>query len=120
MPVPVLESSLNQAWNKPLPSSIGHDIHRATGWNTVIALHLQPGVARLFGAVHYAENPEEMEVVRNILDETISRNIADLDQEKVTELTKRLGTALSANGFGPLHRIEMERFAGTLLEAPLQ
>jgi hypothetical protein len=97
MPVPVLESSLDQTWDKPLPSSIGHDVHRATGWTTVIALHLQPRLARIFGAVNYAENPEEMNFVRHVLDGTISRHIAALDQQKLAELKSRLAGALSEN-----------------------
>jgi hypothetical protein len=97
MPVPALESCLNQAWDKPLPSSIGHDIHRATGWNSAIALHLQPGLARVFGAINIAETSEEMNIVRRVLDATISRHIADLDQQMVGELRQRLGTALSQN-----------------------
>ena len=83
MPVPVLASALDQAWNNPLPSSIGHDIHRATGWNNAIALHLQPGLARLFGAIHYAENPAEMDTVRHVLDNAISRHIDTLDKISV-------------------------------------
>jgi hypothetical protein len=97
MPVRVLESALDQVWDKPLPSSIGHDIHRPIGWNSVIALHLQPGLARVFGAVHWAESAKDMNIVRNVLEETISRHIDALDQQKVAELKEKLGGALSEN-----------------------
>jgi hypothetical protein len=98
MPIPVLESVLKQNWDKALPSSIGHDIHRPAGWNEIIALHLQPGIARIFGAVHYAENDEDMKAVRDVLNQAMSRNIVELDQEKVGELKRRLGNTLSADG----------------------
>jgi hypothetical protein len=43
---------------------------------------LQPGLARVFGTVNYAENAEDMEVVRHVLDETISRHVAKLESLK--------------------------------------
>lgn len=97
MPVPVLESSMNQAWDKPLPSSVGHDLHRALGWNNVIALHLQPNLARIVGAIRYAETSEEMAYVRHVLNEMVSRRLSELDPEEVAELKTRLGDFLSAN-----------------------
>ena len=91
MPIPVLESALNQVWDKPLPSSVGHDLHRAFGWNNVIALHLQPKLARVFGAIRCAENAEEMKHVRHILNETLLRRLAELDPNDVNDLKNRLG-----------------------------
>lgn len=95
IPVGVLESSLNQAWDKPLPASIGHDIHRASGWNEVIALHLQPNLARIFGTVTYAENEQEMEIVRSVVNGALNRRIEELDSDRVAELRERIGDKLT-------------------------
>ena len=95
MPVAVLESALNQGWNKPLPSSIGHDIHRAAGWNQVVALHLQPHLSRVFGIICYAENADEMEAVQAVVEGALQNRIADLNPNRVEELRSRLGSHLS-------------------------
>ncbi len=97
MPVPVLESCLNQAWKRPLPASIGHDIHRARGWNSTIALHLQPTLARVFGTVNYAENSKDIELVQHVVDEAIAHRVSELEKTKVDELRKRLAEQLSPN-----------------------
>lgn len=96
MPVRALESALNQAWDKPLPSSIGHDIHRAAGWNQVVALHLQPKLSRVFGIINYAENSDEMDIVRAVVEGALQARISDLDPELVAELRGRVGDHLSS------------------------
>lgn len=97
MPIPVLETALNQSWDRRLPSSIGHDTHRATGWVNTIALHLQPGLARLFGAISYAETADEMDKVKSILTAALAHKIRSLDRGRVDELRAKLDGFLSTD-----------------------
>ncbi len=94
--VQALESALRQSWDRPLPSSIGHDTHRPAGWINALALHIQPSLARLFGAISYAEKDEELKMVEHVLHDSIRHQRAQLDEKKVAELRKRIGGHLSA------------------------
>jgi hypothetical protein len=96
-PVRVLESALNQSWNKPVPSSIGHDIHRTAGWAQARALHIQPGLARIFGTISHAENADDLAVVEGVVQGSLSRRISELDKHKVSELRARLKEHLSSD-----------------------
>jgi hypothetical protein len=95
--VAALENLLSQRWNISLPSAVSHDIHRATGYNDVTALLLQPGLARLIGTVDVAETAQDMAVVRSVLDNTLSRQIAYFGPAPFDELRNRIGSALSSN-----------------------
>ena len=98
MPITGLEANMNQTWDTPIPSSIGHDIHRATGYSSAIALHLQPGFAKLFGQTCFATSSEDMNSVRSVVGHTLTRLEAGLNQEKLAELKERLGANLSDHG----------------------
>lgn len=95
MPVNVLESALSQTWNLPMPSSVGHDIHRAIGYSVPRALYFEPSLVRLFGVMGRAENEEDMTVVQSVVNDSITRRNEAQNSERVAELRERLGVSLT-------------------------
>jgi len=96
MEVAVLEKLLSQRWDVSLPTAVSHDIHRATGYNIVTALLVQPGLARIVGTICVAETAEEKAVVRTVLNNTLARRLNEIEPARFDELRMRIGSALSA------------------------
>ena len=92
-----LESALNQSWNKPRPSYLGHDIHRPIGWSKSLALYLQPGLARLFGSISVVENTADGNEAEKLARRFQEGRIAEADPVKTAELGERLANHLSSN-----------------------
>ncbi len=95
MPTGVLHSALNQSWNKPLPSSIGHDRHRLIGYNLPRSIFLEPGVARLFGNIFRIENEEDFQQAKQVLYASLTEHENALDPDKVAQLRDRLSGVIS-------------------------
>lgn len=95
MPTSVLHSALNQTWNRPLPSSIGHDRHRLIGFNLPKAVQLEPGLARLFGNIFRVETDEDFEQAKQVLYASLQQHENALDSEKVADLRNRLTGVIS-------------------------
>jgi hypothetical protein len=62
-----LASGLDEAWEIGAPMLIGHDFSRPIGWSSPIALHVEPGLSRLYAVMRVAENAEEGEQLRQRL-----------------------------------------------------
>jgi hypothetical protein len=96
-PVPVLESMLNQGWNDPRPSNIGHDTHRPVGYAEILALHLQPRLARLIGRIWTVENERDAAIVEKIVQRFHTRQNAEADPEKCERLRSLLKGHISSD-----------------------
>lgn len=96
-PVKALESILEQGWNDPHPSNIGHDTHRPMGYSETLALHLQPSLARLIGRIWQAENEKDGAEVERLVQHIHAERIAEAAPEKCERLRGLLSGHLSAD-----------------------
>jgi hypothetical protein len=60
---------------------------------------------------------EARQFAQKLTDEVVSSYLVELERNRFGVIN---GFTNAAQKLGPLQRIEMERFAGTLLEAPVQ
>lgn len=96
-PVSALESMLEQGWENPRPSNLGHDAHRPVGWAQTLALHLQPGLARLLGKISMVENAEEAAAAERLAQHFHAKRVTEVDPEKLQTLHSRIRKHLLQN-----------------------
>lgn len=84
--VSALESALEQSWNPGIPGFFGHDRHRPANWNVGVGVHLEPGMARLFGLIQQPENEKECDQISKLCHRSISLKISEHVEPHVDEL----------------------------------
>ncbi len=87
--VSALESALEQSWNPGIPGFFGHDRHRPANWNVGVGVHLEPGMARLFGLIQQPENENECDQISKLCHRSISLKISEHVEPHADELLER-------------------------------
>jgi hypothetical protein len=97
LPLEALVAFLQDSWNRPRPSLVGHDAHRPIGWTWPIGIHLEPNLARLLGMGTLAETQEERtklaEAYRSEMIESVLLRVSD----SLPQLESLLGPHLNGN-----------------------
>lgn len=71
-----LEKVLRDSLSFGIPCLIGHDFHRPVGWVQGLSLCFEPGLVCLTGLYFTPENSEEREMISDLLQSSLSEQIA--------------------------------------------
>ena len=91
-----LHTSLVEYWKFGLPMCLSHDAHRPIGWNLPVAVHLEPGLARLTAVSLIAESDEDSQ----LLDRAYRRRLYDRVQQSAGAHEARLQSLIGGAAHG--------------------
>lgn len=88
-----LTSALLDNFEIGIPNLISHDFRRPIGWSRPVAIHVEPGVTRLFGTSEVAEKDDEIKEIFQSLNAFLSREL-EKHRPEVNMLRNMLSTRL--------------------------
>lgn len=88
---------LAKLWAIGIPSLVGHDVHRPTGWTFPTAVSFRPGLTRLHGVMSWPEDQEERDRLNAAYQLHLGRRVQTETAPHVEELKRLLGEHLRGN-----------------------